>query len=1280
MNVFDTLLQKYRDVSFSERDKGYRFERLMQAFLKTYRLYDNEFRDVWLWPEFPSRKDFGGRDTGIDLVIRTKSGGYWAIQCKCYRADARIDKPMVDTFLSTSGKTFFDVDEPGKKVSFEYRLWIDTTLNGFNQEAENTIRSQTPPVGKLGYYDLALPASTDKKNIAKQFAHARLSQKKDGGLIVVFSTYQSIDVISAVQKSINRQNGDFVFDLIICDEAHRTTGVTLAGAEESAFVKVHDDTFLRSKKRMYMTATPRIYAEAAQKKAKEAEAELCSMDDAVMYGEEMYRIGFGEAVDKKLLSDYKVIVLTIAENQLSGELKSAVENRNDKNEEIKTEDTLKIIGCINALSKKSLTDQTLFEGVDPAPMRSAVAFCQNIAVSKATAEAFNVCREAYFATMSDEKKAGIVTAEAGHVDGTMGAQVREGKLAWLKSADSAKNECRILNNVRCLSEGVDVPSLDAVMFLSARNSQIDVVQSVGRVMRAAPGKKYGYIIIPVVVLPEAEPEKILAGDRFVEDVLQKEFGRSMSDENVHILDPFTGTGTFITRLLQSGIVKPQDLERKYAYELHANEIVLLAYYIASINIENVYHDLLKINEPYNTVFYADYEDTEQYVADSAQVIGFSRKRKSKKKGREYTAFPGICLTDTFQLGETEEGENLFSEIFPQNSERVLEQKKTPLRVIMGNPPYSVGQKSANDNAQNQPYPKLEARIAETYAASSTATNKNSLYDTYIKAFRWSTDRLDPENGGIIAFITNSGWLEKGASDGIRKCLQKEFSSIYVLNLRGAIRGKSGEAAKREGQNVFDIMTGVAITLLIKTKTIKEKADIYYRDIGQYFPRKEKFSFLTNTKSIFNIKDEMILVKPDKHNDWLSLRNDTFSSYISIGDKEDKLGNTYFIPYYSNGIKTARDHFCWNYSEKKLEKNIKTIISFYNQQCKDYHKLKENNDKLTVENFVDYDSTKITWNRGFKQDIEKGTVFKFNRENIYEGFHRPFCKQYLYFAKELNDMTYQMPKLFPTNSIKNILICVSGINTRLDNTSVFITDNITDLNILDSGTQCFPLYWYEKKEKVQGGLFEKVEDDYIRHDAVSDFILDQSHTRYGLRVTKEDIFYYVYGLLHSPGYRKTFANDLKKMLPRLPLVEKPADFWAFSQAGRQLAALHLNYEDQKKPAEVTVTGLEHKSFTVTKMSFPVKGKTDTITYNPYITISNIPEKAYEYIVNGKSAIEWIMERYAVTTHKESGIKNDPNDWAIEHNNPRYILELLLSVITVSIKTVDIVAGLPKVEWR
>ena len=1657
--TFDQILQKYRDISYSERDKGYRFEKLMQSYLKTDPYYAGQFDTVWLWSDFPSRADFGvgDKDLGIDLVARTATGDYWAIQCKCYKEDASIDKPMVDTFLSTSGKSFYDVHEAGKKVSFVYRLWIDTTKKGFNREAEATIQDQKPPVGRLGYYDLfnaaidwqkldegkkadvkkydpkphqqtaindvhtylkdndrgklimacgtgktftslriaeketddnglvlflvpsiallgqtlrewknqckkpihaicicsdagvsksndndnnistitdlAQPASTSIKNIEKQFETARITQKNEGGNIVVFSTYQSIEVISEVQSTINKKKKDsFLFDLIICDEAHRTTGIKLPDRDESSFTSVHKNSFINSKKRIYMTATPRIYTEAAHTKAKSIDATLCSMDDPELYGEEMYRIGFGEAVGKQLLSDYKVIVLTMEETQLNEELKKSIkEKSNLENIEINVEDSLKIIGCINALSKKSLTDKELFEGVDPAPMRSAVAFCQSIKVSKATAQQFNICRDVYFSTLTPEQQSQIVVVEADHVDGTMGAQQREQKLAWLKSAEASKKECNILHNVRCLSEGVDVPSLDAVMFLSARNSQIDVVQSVGRVMRKAEGKKYGYIIIPVVIPQSDEPEKVLSGDRFkvvwtvlnalrahddrfnaminkielnknkpeiirptgthiggetniedvdspsakvktefekqlelqfaefqgliyarivkncgtrrywedwakdiaqiaerhienitaiitkkgkakdeferyisglrkninpsvteedaiemlaqhiitkpvfealfedysfvknntvskslqgiidaldehskkedneklerfyisvkeraegidnseakqkiivelydkffrtafpkvteklgivytpveivdfivhsVEDILQKEFSRSMTDENVHILDPFTGTGTFITRLLQSGIIKNTDLKRKYTKEIHANEIVLLAYYIASINIENVYHDQLKLAEPYDPVFF---QEQEKYAADN--VIQFPQTKQNKKKSVEYTPFPGICLTDTFQLGETKEGENLFSEIFPQNSERVLKQHKTPLRIIIGNPPYSVGQKSANDNAQNLAYPNLDGRIADTYAASSTATNKNSLYDTYIKAFRWSTDRLDPVNGGIICFVSNGSWIDGNTQAGFRYYLEKEFSSIHVFNLRGNCR-TSGELRQREAGNVFGLgsRTPITITLLVKkSKQETEKAIIYYYDIGDYHSREKKLEIIKEFSTVNNI--DWQILSPNEHDDWINFRNDAFTTYISIGDKDDKSSNTYFISVYSRGVATARDHFCWNYSENNLVKNIKKIISFYNEQCREYQKAKEKDETIVVDNFVDYDSTKITWNRGFKQDLEKGTKFKFNSESIYQGLYRPFCKQNIYFSKELNDMTYLMPKLFPTNEHKNIVICLSCVGTN-NGLSVIISNVIPDLHFAGD-TQCFPLYWYEKNKKVQGNLFDKSESEYTRHDAISDFILDQAKTRYG-SVKKEDIFYYVYGILHSPDYRKTFANDLKKTLPRLPLVEKPADFWAFSKAGRDLAELHLNYEEQDPPKDILINNkpIPKKSFPdeqliVNKMSFPSKDQKDTIIYNSHITISNIPTKAYEYIVNGKSAIDWVMERYAITTHKESGIKNDPNDWAKEHENPQYILDLLLSVITVSVKTMEIVGGLPKVEW-
>jgi len=1668
--TFEQILKEFRDKSFSERDKGYRFERLMQSFLKTYPVYADLFTKIWLWNEFPSRNDFGAgdKDLGIDLVAMTKFGDYWAVQCKCYKEDARIDKPKVDTFLSASGRSFNDTKEFGKKVNFACRLWIDTTINGFNHEAEISIQHQTPEVKRLGYYDLfdapvdwqkiydgssgknaavkkydpkphqleaiakvhkyletndrgklimacgtgktftslriaeketgdnglilflvpsiallgqtlrewkaqcknpihaicicsdvavskksetddtlqvtttdlALPASTNSKNIEHQYERAKLFQKTEGGNIVVFSTYQSIDVISKVQNIINqKKKNSFIFDLIICDEAHRTTGVALSEDDKSSFIKVHDNNFIKSKKRIYMTATPRIYSADAKKKAKDESAEVCSMDDVALYGEEMHRIGFGEAVDKDLLSDYKVIVLTVEENQLNEKLKNSLKEKNDKNIEINTESTLKIIGCINALSKKTLNENELLEGSDPSLMKSAIAFCQSIAISKATADFFNKCRDAYFETLTEEERSKMVVVEANHVDGTMGAQIREHKLHWLKSADASKRECKVLHNVRCLSEGVDVPSLDAVIFFSAKNSQIDVVQSVGRVMRkpADGTKKYGYIIIPVVVLPDADPDKVLSTDNFkvvwsvlnalrahddrfdatinkielnknkpinvivatppigtqeppddgkksqtggekssiqkqlelefaklqaqiyakivlkcgtkpyweqwakdvaniaeqhilnitaivkkkgtakdefekylnglrkninpsvteqeaiemlaqhiitqpvfealfedysfvknnpfsqslqgiiaaldekskkkdaeklnkfyvsvqkrasdidnsegkqrviielydkffrtafpkvteklgivytpvevvdfiihsVEDILQKEFGRSMSDENVHILDPFTGTGTFITRLLQSGIIKDDDLKRKYLKEIHANEIVLLAYYIASINIENEYHYQLKKAEPYNEMFLPPIE--EKYAAD---VVQFPTQKQVPKKNLAYTSFPGICLTDTFQLGENDENDKLISEIFPQNSERVLKQKNTPLRIIFGNPPYSIGQKSANDNAQNQGYPNLEKRIAETYAKGSSAVLLRGLYDSYIKAFRFASDRIDSVNGGIIAFITNSGWLDKGGFDSMRKSLEKEFSSVYILNLRGALKGKNGEAAKREGHNVFPIMTGVAITLLVKNPSVsKDKANIYYYDIGDYLSRKEKFSFLTINKSFLNNEIKKQILIPNEQGDWINKRNSKFEDFIPmIPEKKFDAETHSFFNTNAIGTATNRDTWTYNFSKELLKKNMKKMISFYNEQSKEFTKAKEKKSNLKIEDFIDTNPTKISWTRSLRNDANKSIIHKF-KEEIIIGLHRPFAKLYLYYDKPFIESPGIWPQLLPSQEHQNIIICLSGLNTRLDNTSVFISNVITDLNMLDSGTQCFPLYWYEKKEQIQHNLFENTNDDYIRHDAISDFILDQAKTRYGDRVKKEDIFYYVYGILHHPDYRKTFANDLKKMLPRLPLLVKVADFWTFSKAGQELAKLHLNYEEQPAPNNVLINNkpISKKSFPeeqliVKQMKFPAKDKKDTIIYNQYITVSNIPPKAYEYVVNGKSAIEWVMERYSVTRHKESGIDNNPNDWAKEHENPQYILDLLLSVITVSIKTVDIVDGLPKVDWE
>lgn len=1619
--LFHSVLDRFRKYSFSEQDKGYRFERLVQAYLQTDPQYASLFSNVWLWGEFPGREQFGGTDTGIDIVTRTENGDYWAVQCKCYQENSSIGKPSVDSFLSTSSRTF--TDENGKTIGFAHRLWVSTT-NHWGKNAEETIKNQNPPVSRIGLTqlaeapvdwggledgltgeeartakktlrkhqtealtathqhfqnndrgklimacgtgktyaslkiaehetggkglilflvpsiallgqtlrewsaeaenpinaicicsdshvskkksknedtdsysvtDLALPASTDVKKIVSQFLDIQQTAKKDR-MTVVFSTYQSIEVISEAQAALLKaqkgiDNPFGVFDLVICDEAHRTTGVTLADTDGSSFVKVHDNGFLQATKRLYMTATPRLYGDDAKSKAAQSDAVLCSMDDPAIYGEEIYRIGFGKAVEDGLLTDYKVLILTMSDEDMPAAIQNAIAGSDN---EISTDDASKLIGCINALSKQMLGDAGIIKDSDPEPMRRAVAFCQNIKVSKSITENFNMVSDSYAETLPEKKRKGIVSIQSDHIDGSMPAVLRDEKLYWLKT-NTDEGTCRVLTNVRCLSEGVDVPSLDAVLFLSARNSQVDVVQSVGRVMRKSPGKKYGYIIIPIVVpsnVPPSEalsdndryrvvwtvlnalrahddrfnatinkielnknkPTQVLIGkpdngnhdgsdtrssdgsesarvseqmalqfeqlqgalfakmvekvgdrryweqwakdvaqiaerqieritylinkggthkkafdgflaglqeninpsisqeqaiemfsqhiitkpvfealfegysfvknnpvsmamqnmlailesetidkdaevlqnfyesvrkrasgidnaegkqriiielyDKFfktafpkmverlgivytpvevvdfiihsVNDVLKQEFGRTLSDENIHILDPFTGTGTFMTRLLQSGLIKPGDAPRKYAHELHANEIVLLAYYIAAVNIENAYHDLL---------------------------------------GGEasYESFQGICLTDTFQLGENREGEQLFSEIFPQNSERVLAQKKAPLRVIIGNPPYSGGQKSANDNAQNQKYENLDARIANTYAQATEATNKNSLYNSYIKAFRWSTDRLDKENGGVIGFITNGIWLDNTSMDGFRKYIESEFSKIYVFNLRGGIRGKSGDIARREGKNIFDILTGVSITILVKRPSdTAKKAQILYHDIGDYLERNEKLSIINDFKSVSNPLMHWQVIKPNTDGDWVNQRNDNFSSYTPIGDKKNKNNDsTVFVSLYSNGIKTNRDAWVYNFSFKKLSSNINDTIKFFNEQSIKYKQAQLNKPSLIVEDFIDSNPTKISWSRALRDDIRKNKTYKYDSSYIIHGSYRPFCKQNIYLNKEVVNDLARIPILFPSASVKNLVICISG-DVR-NSFSTLISDHVPDLSFVPA-SQCFPLYYFEERKKSAPTLFDVQGDsEYIRRDGISDFIFKRAQKIYGNRVTKEDIFYYVYSILHSPDYCTEFANDLKKMLPHIPMVEESRDFWKFSKAGRALADLHINYE-QVPPAEgVVVKGAEKGNFKVNKLKFIKKGEQDIIIYNSTIRIENIPAKAYEYIVNGKSAIEWIMDRYQVKVDKASGIKNDPNDWSEEVGNPRYILDLLLSIINVSLQTVAIIESLPKLEF-
>lgn len=1638
MKNFTQILDIFRKEALSERDKGYRFERLMQAYLKTTSVYQNVFEEVWLWMEFPYHDQFGGKDIGIDLVAKTFDNDYWAIQCKCFAADKYITKGDVDTFLATSSKTF---EVNGDTVMFSQRLWISTT-NKWNATAELTIKKQMPPVRRLnlidlesddvdwekleqGLYgkasrpqpfvikehqqkaidktheyfkthdrgklimacgtgktftslkiaeretdnnglvlflvpsiallgqtlrswsqqasvpinavcicsdsqvskqeikndegavsvlDLALPASTDTDFIVRQLDSIR--KKGNKGMTVVFSTYQSIEVISRAQsKMLSHTNNEYgIFDIIICDEAHRTTGVTLKGTDESAFIKVHDNNFIKAKHRIYMTATPRLYTSEARKKAEENDAVLCSMDDVSMYGEEIYRIGFGEAVEKQLLTDYKVLILAVGDKDITPALRDVITNEDGT---ITTNDASKFVGCINALSKRILGDEGLIKAADPLPMRRAVAFCSTIKDSKATAQIFTDCKDAYMEDISEEDKNMMVDVVAHHVDGTMSATSRDAELMWLKAQPDNDMECRMLTNARCLSEGVDVPSLDAVVFVSPKNSQVDVVQAVGRVMRRSEGKKYGYIIIPVVIPEQVEGDEVLSkhpnfkvvwtvlnalrahDDRFnaevnkielskkqpkhilfggvpndddstdnslaeskeqrresaaqemarqlslqfedlqnvfyakmvtkvgskrywelwakdiakiaeghierikkliadegkhkkafeqlmkglrkninpniseqeaiemlsqhiitlpvfealfgdyefvnsnavsksmqkmlallddetkteeenerlqkfyeyvrttvgdikdaegrqrlivelydkffkvaspktveklgivytpvevvdfiirsVAYIIQKEFGRSLSDENVHILDPFTGTGTFITRLLQSGVISREALTRKYRKEIHANEIVLMAYYIASINIENVYHSLMP-------------DDS-------------------------YKSFDGICLTDTFQLGEEGSDENLFSEQFPANSKRVIAQKKCPITVIIGNPPYSIGQKSANDNTQNEFYPTLDNRIITTYRAESeikSATSVKTLRDSYIKAFRWASDRLDSKEGGIIGFVTNGKYLNGISQDGMRKCFEKEFSSIYIFNLRGDQR-TSGELSHKEGGKIFGSgsRTPIAITILVKKRKGCDtpKAKIYYHDIGDYLSREDKLRIIKQMGDISNPAMMWKNIVPNEHGDWLNKRNEMFKLFIPIEpEKKFAKGQRSFFETYAIGVATNRDAWTYNFSIVKVQTNMSSMIDFYNKEVERYA---ISDKKQDIKDFIHKDATKISWTAILINRAKKHQTFKFNQESLRRSCYRPFSICNLYFNRYFNEAIGLSPLLFPTPQHKNLVICVSGIGASKD-FSTIITDSIPCLDLVEK-SQCFPLYWYDNSEAEIIDLFNQGSknemDRYVRRDGVTDWILDTARKQYGYKVTKEDIFYYVYGLLHSPEYRTEFATDLKKSLPRLPLVEKADDFWAFSKAGRELANLHLNYEtvEPYKKCNILYSPFTNKgdriNYHVEKMRF---GKIDSKTadkriihYNNAITIENIPAEAYEYIVNGKSAIEWIMERYAITTDKKSGITNDPNDWAREHNDEKYIFNLLLRIINVSVQTVEFVKKLPKLKFE
>ena len=732
----------------------------------------------------------------------------------------------------------------------------------------------------------------------------------------------------------------------------------------------------------------------------------------------------------------------------------------------------------------------------------------------------------------------------------------------------------------------------------------------------------------------------------VQRALQREFDMSLGDRGVHVLDGFAGTGTYMCRLIEDkSLIDDEDLPYKYEHDLHSNEIVPLASMIMDVNIEQSYHS---------------------------------------RMGGDYKPFPGALLTDTFQMGEADDPVD--TTMFAENTERVEQQLRLPIKVIIGNPPYRAGDINNTGN-RNTKYPTLDRRIESTYVKTSDATLNNSLYDHYIRAFRWASDRIG--DSGIVCFVSNGGWLTGAAGAGVRRRFKEEFNSIYVYNLRGNQRTQ-GEESRREGGKIFasGSRATIAITMLVKNPNSDENGAIHYHDIGDYLTRDEKLRIL---KEAVDHDPEWTTLDQDKHGDWLDQRDDSYLSFIPMGVQEGaKKLPTGLFSTWSAGVKTNRDAWCYNSRRDVVEANMRRTVETYNSELARW---REAGSPKDVQAFLTKDETRIKWTHEVREDILHGKDARFNQSHVRTAMYRPFFKQWQYMDSQFNNRVYLQPQLFPYRGAKNLEIIVSE-------RGAFITHDVPDLEVMHHG-QCFPLYWYEEAKPSdvpiahntlfgddQGTLvFDKSSKgkQYIRHDAITDVGLKVFQEAYpGMHgITKEDIFYYVYGILHSRDYRRRFGNNLAKELPRIPL---DMDFPAFRDAGRKLAKLHLGYE-KVKPWDVTETGDSANPGRTVKMTYPRKvtapetGKKvkdlTVLQVAENLTIEGIPPRAYEYVVNGKTAIGWLIDRYQVTTDKKSGIVNDPNEYSPD---PRYIVDLVEKVIRVSVETVDIMNGLPALNEK
>ncbi|RVZ43973.1 DEAD/DEAH box helicase [Helicobacter pylori] len=1323
---------------------------------------------------------------------------------------------------------------------------------------DKTGKSKNEDNDDIKFSELPIKPSTRLEDILSAYEKAQKENKR----FIIFSTYQSALRIKEAQEA--GLNG---IDLIICDEAHRTVGAMYSSNErddKNAFTLCHSDKNIKATKRLYMTATPKVYSESSKAKAKESDNVIYSMDDAEIFGEEIYTLNFERAIALDLLTDYKVIILAVRSENLSGVTNSV----NKKISQLKAEGTkldkklinnefvCKIVGTHKGLAKQDLIalndenkeDNDLKNKRDTFVSQRAISFCKSIQTSKNIKDSFETIMECYDEELK-KKSFKNLEISIDHVDGTMNCKDRLEKLEELNQFEP--NTCKVLSNARCLSEGVDVPALDSVIFFDGKSAMVDIIQAVGRVMRKAKNKKRGYIILPIALkeseiknLDEAvkntnfkniwkvikalrshdpslvdeatfkEKIKIFGSDdgkkqddektlfdaillqdlanavynvmptklgdknywenftkktgniaktlnnrlkiifeknpeifdnfltslrgnihqnikedealdmitshiitkpifdaifgdniqnpiakaldkmvlklsdlglegetkdlknlyesvkteaahaksqksqqeliknlyntffkeafkkqseklgivytpievvdfilRATNGILKKHFNTDFNDQSITIFDPFTGTGSFIARLLskENALISDEALKEKFQKGLFAFDIVLLSYYIALINITQA-----------------------------------AQNRDSSLKN-----FKNIALTDSLDYLEEKNDKGVFPlfEDLKENKDIKDTLAGQNIRVIIGNPPYSSGAKSENDNNQNLTHPKLEKWVYETYGKNSTARVGATTRDALIQSIRMASDVV--KDRGVIGFVVNGSFIDSKSADGFRKCVAQEFSHLYVLNLRGNAR-TSGEQRKKEGDGIFDSgsRATVAIIFFVKDKDAPNHT-IFYYEVEDYLKREAKLNLLAQFENLESVPFKEIT--PNNKGDWINQRNDDFEKLIPL-KRDKKFQNPSIFDLNSNGVTSGRDPWVYNFSPKNLMQSVQNCIETYNADLKRFNEVfreafkqrakgvksgdlyKHLNDKE-----ITTDKTKIAWVQNLKTQLIKGKKLDdFSQEKISVSLYRPFNKQYFYYERELSWSFYLMKKIFPDKDAQNVVI-----NTGVGKVfSALISSEIPCHDLLHHN-QAYPLYYYD--------------DLGNRYNAISGYALNLFRRHYkDDSIVEEEIFYYIYAILHHKGYLKKYKNSLAKEAPRIALSE---DFKELSVLGKELAELHLNYESGEMHTSVKHNLLESAEvegyYDVIQMKKDKKG--DRIQYNHHITITQIPQKAFDYVVNGKSAIDWVIERYSITKDKDSLIENNPNHYA----GGKYIFELLCRVIKLSEKSVDLI---------